>query len=427
MDSYKEKITILYVEDEKDILEGYAKALSRVSDTLYTAQNGLEGLELFKKHLPNIVITDIKMPIMDGLEMAKEIKKIDADVNIVFTTAHSESAYLLEAIELHAEGYLLKPVQKKSLQSLVQKLSKRIMLEKENKEQRDILQHIIDSENSMTVITNTTNVSFASTSFLNFFCVSGMDEFQSKIHTFLDIFSDENQIINKNNILASSQNNIDFYKFIQKIDETSRIVKLKNCKNNIKSFFINISKINDINYLINFTDITKLSQEKEATEKKVYKDSLTGVSNREKFEEVFEYELTQSKRYNRELSLAVLDIDYFKNFNDKFGHLVGDEILTMLSQNIEKNKRESDFFARWGGEEFVILFTSTNLEIATNLTENFRKIIQNMKHKSAGEVTASFGLSSYKEGDTKESIFKRADDALYEAKHSGRNCLRSIV
>ncbi|WP_324172880.1 diguanylate cyclase [Sulfurimonas sp.] len=427
MNKYTDTVTILYVEDEQDILDGYAKALSRISKKLYTASNGLEGLELYKKYLPNIIVTDIQMPIMNGIDMAKKIKEIDADANIVFTTAHSESAYLLEAIELHVEGFLLKPVQKKSLQTLIQKLSYRIMLEKQNKEQRDILQYIIDSENSITVITDTTNISFVSTSFLNFFCVSSIEEFHTKFYTFLDIFNNENNIINKENILQNIRNGKDFYDCIQAIDETLRVVKLKNSKNIYKSFFINVSKINDINYLINFTDITKLSQEKEATEKKVYKDSLTGISNREKFEEVFEYELTQSKRYNRKFSLVILDIDHFKKFNDMFGHLIGDEILTILSQSIEQNKRESDFFARWGGEEFVILFTNTNLEIATKLTENFRKIIQNIQHKSAGKVTASFGLSSYKKGDTKESIFKRADEALYEAKHSGRNCLRSVV
>jgi two-component system cell cycle response regulator len=270
------------------------------------------------------------------------------------------------------------------------------------------------------------DIFFASKSFLNFFGTSTIEEFKKKFPILLDIFSNSDDLINKQNIIDSMNNNIDLYKFINDIDESIRVVTLINKDDKEKSFYINISKINKANYLINFTDITKLTQEKEATEQKVYKDSLTGIKNREKFKEVFEYELKQSKRYHRPLSLAILDIDKFKDFNDKYGHLIGDEVLIMLSENIQNNTRESDLFARWGGEEFVLLFSNTNLQNAIKSSEHFRRIIEKLEHKSAGGVTVSFGVTEYKDGDTQESMFKRADDALYEAKNSGRNCIRSL-
>ncbi|WP_373004926.1 diguanylate cyclase [Sulfurimonas sp.] len=422
MDNYTKEVSILYVEDEKDVRECYARALQNVSQNIFTASNGEEGLELYKKNKPDIVISD-----MNGLEMTKTIKEIDENANVIFTTTNRESAYLLEAIKLHVEGYLLKPVEKKLLLKIVKKLSRTIILEKENKEQRDILQHIIDSENNITLITDTNDISFASKSFFSFFGASTIEEFKHKFPILIDIFSNSDDLINKDNIIKSMKNNIDFYEFINNIDESSRVVTLKNKDNEEKSLYINISKINNTNYLINFTDITKLTQEKEATELKVYKDSLTGINNREKFEEVLYYELKQSKRYNRSLSLAILDIDKFKDFNDKYGHLIGDEVLIMLSESIQSHTRESDLFARWGGEEFVLLFSNTNLQNAMKLAENFRQIIENLKHKSAGSVTVSFGLTEYKKGDTMKSMFKRADDALYEAKNSGRNCIRSIT
>jgi len=426
MDRYSKEISILYVEDEKDVREGYTRALQRVSKNVFIAEDGLEGLKLYKKHKPEIIISDIKMPKMDGIEMAKAIKKIDENADIIFTTAHSESAYLLEAIDLRAEGYLLKPVGKKTLIRMVQKLSRSIMLEKENKEQRDILQHIIDSDNSITIITNTTDISFANKSFFNFFGTPTKEAFKEKFPLLLDIFSNDKDLINKKNIIESMHNNIDLYQFISNIDESQRVTMLKNKDNEEKSFFINVSKINATNYLINFTDITKLTQEKEATELKVYTDSLTGVNNRAKFEEVFEYELKQSNRYNRPLSLAILDIDKFKDFNDKYGHLIGDEILIMLAKNIQKNARESDLFARWGGEEFVLLFSNTNLQDAISSSEHFREMIEKLEHKSAGSVTVSFGVTEYKDKDTMDTMFKRADDALYKAKSSGRNCVKSV-
>lgn len=421
MNNYTNEISILYVENEKDIRDSYAKELQKVSQNLFTADDGEEGLKLYKKHKPDIIISD-----MNGLKMTKAIKEIDENANVIFTTTNSESAYLLEAIKLHVEGYLLKPVEKNTLLKIINKLSRTIILEKENKEQRELLQHIIDSENSITLITNTRNISFASKSFLSFFGTSTIKEFKKKFPVLLDIFSNPNDLINKDSIIESMKHNIDFYEFIHSIDETSRVATLKNIDNEEKSLYINISKINASNYLINFTDITKLTQEKEATELKLYTDSLTGINNREKFEEVIYYELKQSKRYNRSFSLAVLDIDKFKDFNDKYGHLIGDEVLIMLSKEIQKHTRESDLFARWGGEEFVLLFSNTNLQNAMKLAENFRQIIEKLKHKSAGGVTVSFGLTEYKKGDTLKSIFKRADDALYEAKNSGRNCIRSI-
>ncbi len=419
------EISILYVEDEDDVREGYSRALTRICKNLYTASNGEDGLALYKERKPDIVISDIRMPKMDGLEMAKEIKKLDSDINIVFTTAHSESSYLLEAIELQVEGYLLKPVQKKSMINLIKKLARNITLEKENKEQKLVLQHIIDSENSISMITNIKTVSFASKSFLHLFGVLDVKELNEKFTTTLDILSDTEGKLNKSNIIDSMNNGENLYSYINSLEKTNRIITIKDVNDKIKSFYLNISKISSMNFLINLTDITEIEKEREETYKKAYIDGLTGVYNRNKFEEVFEYELKRSKRYKRPFSIAILDIDNFKIFNDKYGHLVGDEVLIMLAQTMKNSIRETDMFARWGGEEFTILFNNTTLENAMVSANNFKNIIENLEHKTAGKITASFGLTQLKENDTMRTIFKRADDALYKAKNSGRNCVKS--
>lgn len=419
-------VTILYVEDENDVREGYSRALKRVSKELYTAENGSVGLELYKKNMPDIVISDIRMPIMNGLDMVKEIKKIDSNANIIFTTAHSESSYLLEAIELHVEGYLLKPVQKNAMVSLIKKLSRNIILEKENQEQKEMLQHIIDSENSIYIITNTKTVSFASKSFLKLLCVDDVIELNKKFSSILDVIEDSTTLVNKKDIVNNLNKGGTLFEYIKNLDETERVLEIKDCDGFTKSFYINISKINDINLLINLTDITKIEKEREDTHKKAYIDGLTMVYNRNKFEEVFEYELKQSKRYGNHFSVSILDIDNFKIFNDMYGHLIGDEVLIMLAQTMKQSMRETDLFARWGGEEFVILFSNTNLENAIISANKFRISIENIKHKIAGKITASFGITELRENDTLDTIFKRADDALYLAKASGRNCVKSL-
>jgi len=190
-----------------------------------------------------------------------------------------------------------------------------------------------------------------------------------------------------------------------------------------KTFFINISVINSDKhlYLVSLTDITQMTIEKVKTEHKAYFDGLTGIYNRNKLEETFHQELLRVQRYGHPLSIAILDIDHFKNFNDTYGHLIGDEVLIMLANGVNQKVRNTDVFARWGGEEFVIIFVETKLDDAFKSADNIRKHIETLEHTSAGKVTASFGVTQYRDGDTLESIFKRCDDALYVAKENGRN------
>jgi len=424
MSDYIKDITILYVEDEDDVRDGYTRALKRVSHQLYTASNGSEGLELYKKFNPDIVVSDIRMPVMNGLDMVKKIKELNPDANIIFTTAHSESSYLLEAIELHVEGYLLKPVQKNSMVDLIKKLSKNIALKKENTEQKIMLQHIIDSENSILIITDMSSILFASKSFLKLFGVEETSKLNNNFISLLDVIRESTTLVNKKSILKSISNGVDIFEYLKRLDEIDRVTEIKLENGLIKSFYINISKINNKNFLINLTDITKIEKEREDTHKKAYIDGLTMIYNRNKLEEVFEYEVKQSKRYKSSFSIAILDIDNFKNFNDTYGHLIGDEVLISLAQLMKQSMRETDIIARWGGEEFVILFNKTDLENATLLANKFRVSIENIQHEIAGRITASFGVTQLQENDTLESIFQRADEALYLAKESGRNCVK---
>lgn len=154
---------------------------------------------------------------------------------------------------------------------------------------------------------------------------------------------------------------------------------------------------------------------------KAYIDNLTGSYNRYKFEEVFNYELEQFRRYNHSFCIAMIDIDHFKKFNDTYGHLIGDEVLIMLANESKKTVRTTDTFARWGGEEFLILFSETTLEDSKLGANKLRKNISELEHKIAGHITASFGVSQIKKDDTLDDILQRCDDALYRAKDNGRN------
>lgn len=160
-----------------------------------------------------------------------------------------------------------------------------------------------------------------------------------------------------------------------------------------------------------------------------FTDSLTGVANRRGFEEALRNEWKRARQYNSELSLVILDIDYFKAYNDYYGHRAGDECLVKISKAISSElKRTNDHFSRYGGEEFTIILPATNAMGGLQVAEHIRSKIENMriKHEGAGPekvVTVSLGVASLERDEeiTMDDLIKNADMALYEAKGNGRN------
>ena len=150
-------------------------------------------------------------------------------------------------------------------------------------------------------------------------------------------------------------------------------------------------------------------------------DPLTNVYNKRSFQKLMEYEINKTERYNRNFSLILFDIDFFKKINDKYGHQVGDYILIELTQLINGSIRNSDILCRIGGEEFAIISSETNLEQAYSLSEKIRKTVENYKFKTAGKVTISLGIAQYSKGMSKYELYNNADKALYVAKQNGRN------
>ncbi len=151
-------------------------------------------------------------------------------------------------------------------------------------------------------------------------------------------------------------------------------------------------------------------------------DSLTGVYNRAKFEEELRSEIDKVVRYKTEsFAIVFLDIDNFKKINDTYGHLVGDMVLKELTKRVESHLRKSDLFARWGGEEFVLILPLITLENAKIAAENIRKYICSTDFEEVGKITCSFGVSKFSMDDDFHSVILRADQSMYEAKQSGKN------
>ncbi len=157
------------------------------------------------------------------------------------------------------------------------------------------------------------------------------------------------------------------------------------------------------------------------------KDGLTDIYNRHYFQERLEIEFLHAKNDNYPLSLVIFDIDHFKRFNDNYGHMFGDMVLTSVVKAVKAALRKNDMMARYGGEEFIILLPRTNLSEAYEKVEALRRLIEKhiiQDNLISVSVTASFGISSFDECVLNENdLVRTADDALYGAKAAGRNCV----
>ncbi len=168
-------------------------------------------------------------------------------------------------------------------------------------------------------------------------------------------------------------------------------------------------------------DITEQKRLEQELEHAALRDSMTGLLNRRQF-----YAITDPNNLNhlpalQQFSLLLVDTDRFKNINDLFGHLKGDEVLIALSRTLEACSRENDLVFRWGGEEFVILLPHTPLDIALQIAESIRAAVARITIPGLPRFTVSIGVARHNQGETIDELFKRVDDALYRAKNDGRN------
>lgn len=173
--------------------------------------------------------------------------------------------------------------------------------------------------------------------------------------------------------------------------------------------------------------VTERTQELERAkielEKLANTDRLTQIPNRVRLDDVLEEAFQHAQHQEIPFSIILLDIDYFKEVNDEFGHQVGDLVLMNVAEILQNTIREQDTIGRWGGEEFLVICPQTTLDDAVKLSEKLRQLLENHEFPVVQRKTSSFGVTSYVDGDTRNTLLSRCDKALYQAKERGRNCV----
>jgi len=177
--------------------------------------------------------------------------------------------------------------------------------------------------------------------------------------------------------------------------------------------------------------IENLRENLEVAEETGMRDPLTSLWNRRAFDHMLELQVETAIKSNTPTCLILADVDHFKKVNDSFGHLIGDEILRLVSNTISKNVKGRDFVARFGGEEFALILPQTSLENALKLAMQIRHKLEikkwfvSKRNEPVGTITAYFGVAQLQLGESKDAFIGRADSKLYEAKLAGRNRVAS--
>ena len=283
-----------------------------------------------------------------------------------------------------------------------------------------LLQEVLDADHSFLMVADERDIILANKTMLDFFNSKSLKEFKEQ-HKYISNFFEK---VDDKDFLSTYIEDEHWIKYLKR-EQNNREIKVlikqdgKNYyfKPHTKEVFVEDKKL----HIIIFDNITKELEKIQVLQDVASKDSLTQLFNRGKFNDVLSKEIALTQAIHSSLSIIFLDIDHFKVVNDTYGHDAGDYVLIELAKILKSSIREGDFVARWGGEEFVITLQSTDAIQSSILAEKIRLNVENYNFTKGGKQTISLGVTQFKENETQDSFTKRVDDALYEAKESGRN------
>lgn len=432
--NYLKTLTILYVEDDSCIRLQLAQFLNRRCANLYLATNGKEGLAVFTQCNPDIVITDISMPDMDGLQMGEAMRELNPCIPIIITTAFEEPRYFHRAIDLGVDKYVTKPVNLDLLELALLKCARAIRAEvalreaakrqAEFMEMQRIAAVVFESQEGMFVTDADTNILRVNRAFCE---ITG--------------YSPEDVIGKNPRIFRSNRHESAFYEQMWQSIESQGFwqgeIWNKRKNGEIYPEFVTITQVKDknsiTNYVATLTDITSKKMAEEEIEHLAFYDSLTDLPNRRLLQDRLKIALATCKRTRLKGALFFIDLDNFKNLNDTLGHDIGDLLLKQVAHRLKSCVRECDTVARLGGDEFVIMLenlsdkeldataeaTMISDKMLTALNQNYRLASHDYHNTPSIGITLFHGHE-----ESIMQLLKQADIAMYDAKTAGRNTVR---
>lgn len=358
-------------------------------DTKMRVQQSSEGIAKYLGSIPQ-KSDDIVECLPELLGSEEEVKEIFTKRYCLYTleAVFKNDYYVNISIEYCDENTAIVLLQNITATTLSQQ--KLLQYNNESTLLYNTLSKILDNQNALIFVTSSDSIKFVNQKFLDYFKLTDIKEAQSKQLYIYKLF---NKILTSYDDLYSALNNQESYLPIGS-----------------DTFILHATRIENGHQLFTMTEVTSLSE-------KVKYDTLTGAHRKSYFNIELE-EIVKSKIAS---TLVILDLDDFKRINDTYGHQVGDVILQEFSQLIKHQIRQSDIFARWGGEEFALLLTDIDVTEAVKRSQSLLETISEFSFSTIGHLTASFGISYLRDNDTIDTLFERADKALYRAKKNGKN------
>ena len=415
------KKNILCIDDVEMnlfILESLFESVTEKHYDVFTALSAQKGLEVLQQNNIDLILLDVMMPEIDGFMMAKMVKsnKQLKNIPIIFVTAKTDDATIEKCYEVGGSDYVSKPFNSVELLKRVDFHLKFRDRERLLQKEKEYAQNIVDLQDNLILVTDGNQVVNANKAVFDFFGVDTLFMFQKEYHCIRQFFQEgEGYFSPKQDDIRENW----IEQIIKELKGDDVLVAIEDKEKQIHNFTIKAKRFYDL-YILSLTDVTVMAKKTRKFKHQANFDTLTQIYNRNMFNQLMEEKLKEASLKHSSMSFVILDIDHFKNVNDTYGHLAGDAVLKHLTALVSKHTRESDIFARWGGEEFILAL-ETDKEHAMKIVENIRILIEKEPFEEVGNITCSFGLTQFQKGDTIKSITNRADEALYEAKESGRN------
>ena len=439
---------ILVVDDLETNIKLLEVKLTNQYYEVFTARNGLEALEVLGREKIDIILLDVMMPQMDGFETCRRIKANPktAYIPVIMVTALSDVENRVNGLNAGADDFITKPIVDVALLARIRSYDRLKSLIDEIRDKGEDGVQFIENRNDSNLITGATILllddDIAQCNFIkntlneaNIIEVDLKKNIDTYLNANIDLVIVSTQLINIDGlrICVKILNNkiTRNIPIIVLIEEADSDIIVKALDLGVSDYIISPLNKEEVRVRVktqisrkNFQDALKNNLLNNITLAKI--DSLTGLYNRYYFNTKAKEFYNLATTSDTPLSLIMIDLDYFKQVNDNYGHLVGDELLKQVSLRLKKSIRGDDILARFGGEEFIFLLPNTNLNQAYIIAERIRQNIEATPYKIQLEInplinTISLGVSTLKKGDTIEDLINRADKALYVAKQQGRN------
>ncbi|MER3559094.1 MAG: hypothetical protein C4336_06345 [Armatimonadota bacterium] len=441
---------VLIAEDSTVLAKVLERALRQLGYTVQVTHNGAEAWQAFQHQPTPLVITDWEMPQMDGLELCQKIRAHPHETYtyIILLTGRDQKEDKLAAMEAGADDFLTKPLDPAELRACLHTAQRILHAENRLREQNQQLSEMYEELQTQHESLQATQrlVEHANRRFADLF-----ENLPIACFTFdhEGVLHEWNQAAEQ--LYGYTKGEVLFRSMFEKVfrgesavrmGELMRMVLTGSVLNGIESedydaegrrhyvlrgVFPLRNPAGEVvgGLVVDVTDRVEYEQQlrlmNEQLQNLAITDGLTGLKNHRAFQDFLEQEFQRAQRYRTSLSLILMDVDRFKQYNDTFGHQAGDEVLKKVAHILCFHARQSDFVVRYGGEEFVVVLPNTDLEDALRVAERFRYAIEHAQW-DLRPVTGSFGVATRTDTmQTRQELIEQVDQALYQAKHTGRN------